>query len=40
MITGTDLLQISLARVNMDRSGLEAPGLIDPAQASSGADRT
>ncbi|KQY63273.1 hypothetical protein ASD52_13850 [Ensifer sp. Root142] len=33
MITGTDLLQISLARVNMDRSDLEAAGVIDPGQA-------
>ncbi|WP_312366181.1 hypothetical protein [Ensifer sp.] len=30
MITGSDLLQISLARVNMDRSDLEAAGVIDP----------
>lgn len=40
MITGTDLLQISLARVNMDRSDLETAGVIDPGQTSSGADRT
>jgi hypothetical protein len=29
MITGTDLLQISLARVNMDRAALEAAGVIE-----------
>ncbi|OOG62010.1 hypothetical protein B0E45_31890 [Sinorhizobium sp. A49] len=33
MITGTDLLKISRARVNMDRSDLEAAGVIDPGQA-------
>ncbi len=33
MITGTDLLEISLARVNMDRSELEAAGVIDPGHA-------
>lgn len=33
MITETDLLEISLARVNMDRSDLEAAGVIDPGRA-------
>ena len=33
MITGTDLLQISLARVNMDRTDLEAAGVIDQGEA-------
>ncbi|NRP21608.1 hypothetical protein LPJGGPFB_04867 [Ensifer adhaerens] len=33
MITGADLLQISLARVNMDRSDFEAAGVIDAGQA-------
>jgi hypothetical protein len=33
MITGTDLLQISLARVNMDRTDLEAAGVIDRGEA-------
>ena len=33
MITGTDLLQISRARVNMDRTDLEAAGVIDYGEA-------
>jgi hypothetical protein len=33
MITGTDLLQISRARVNMDRTDLEAAGVIDRGEA-------
>ncbi|KQV31168.1 hypothetical protein ASE23_01945 [Rhizobium sp. Root73] len=33
MITGTDLLHISLARVNMDRTDLETAGVIDRGQA-------
>ena len=33
MITGTDLLQISLARVNMDRTDLEVAGVIDQGEA-------
>ncbi|WP_426235911.1 hypothetical protein [Pararhizobium sp. DWP1-1-3] len=33
MITGTDLLQISLARVNMDRTDLEAAGVIERGEA-------
>lgn len=33
MITGTDLLHISLARVNMDRTDLEAAGVIDCGEA-------
>jgi hypothetical protein len=33
MITGTDLLQILLARVNMDRTALEAAGVIERGEA-------
>jgi hypothetical protein len=33
MITGTDLLQISRARVNMDRTDLEAAGVVDHGEA-------
>lgn len=40
MITGTDLLQISLARVNMDRTDLEAAGVIDRGEAGDKAGRT
>lgn len=33
MITGTDLLQISLARVKMDRTDLEDAGVIERGEA-------
>jgi hypothetical protein len=33
MITGTDLLQISRARVNMNRADLEVAGVIDHGEA-------
>jgi hypothetical protein len=33
MITGTDLLKISRARVNMNRTDLEAAGVIDRGEA-------
>lgn len=32
MITGTDLLQISLARENVDRAALETAGVIERGQ--------
>lgn len=33
MITGTDLLQISRARVSMNRADLEVAGVIDRGEA-------
>lgn len=32
MITGTDLLHISLVRINLDRSDLERAGVIDSGE--------